>query len=251
MRLSLAKPAGSRCCATAASVIGPNTSKVTLPGCRRACCRIIAAASGSLPGNCPLAAQRAWLKGIALVVRAPTANGISLRPACCNRRCSNCARTLVSPQADAMPSTCSCGLRSNNPSANASSMSSPMSVETTSNSGTSTSMWALAALQWRQASAPMPLPTHTTAPASTTCFAISAACIHSCDHKKTAGILAGGSIVLHHDADQKLARNCAPTMRGSLMKPVRLLKSIAPVTRIWLVQLRQNTDNSYAPAPQL
>ena len=42
----------------------------------------------------------------------------------------------------------------------------------------------------------------------------------------------------------QLTRNCTPTTRGSLMKPSRLLKSIAPFTRIWFVQLRQKAAAS-------
>ena len=41
-----------------------------------------------------------------------------------------------------------------------------------------------------------------------------------------------------------MALNEAPKLRGSLMKPVRLLKSMPPTTRIWLVMLRENTAAS-------
>ncbi len=50
--------------------------------------------------------------------------------------------------------------------------------------------------------------------------------------------------------NQNVDLNCTPHVRGSLMKPVSLLKSIAPVTRIWLVMLRANTATSYLPLPQ-
>ena len=40
---------------------------------------------------------------------------------------------------------------------------------------------------------------------------------------------------------QNLALNSKPTVRGSLMKPVRLLKSMPPTMRAWLVMLRPNT----------
>ena len=40
------------------------------------------------------------------------------------------------------------------------------------------------------------------------------------------------------DADQNRALNSSPHSRGSLIMPVRLLKSMPPTTRIWLVMLR-------------
>ena len=46
---------------------------------------------------------------------------------------------------------------------------------------------------------------------------------------------------------QNFAVNSTPYVRGSLRKPVRLLKSIAPTTRVWSVRLRPNTATSYWP----
>ncbi len=54
----------------------------------------------------------------------------------------------------------------------------------------------------------------------------------------------------YSDGSQKLALNCTPKVRGSLMKPVRLLKSMPPTIRIWLVMLRPNSAASYLPLPQ-
>jgi chitinase len=43
---------------------------------------------------------------------------------------------------------------------------------------------------------------------------------------------------------QNFIVNSAPTVRGSLMNPVRLLKSIAPTMRVWSVMLRPNSATS-------
>ena len=43
-------------------------------------------------------------------------------------------------------------------------------------------------------------------------------------------------------------RTLPPTMRGSFIMPVRLLKSIALIERIWSVMLRANTETVSPPA---
>jgi len=50
---------------------------------------------------------------------------------------------------------------------------------------------------------------------------------------------------------QNRAVNSNPYVRGSLMKPVRLLKSMPPTMRVWSVMLRPNTATSYLPTSQL
>jgi len=47
------------------------------------------------------------------------------------------------------------------------------------------------------------------------------------------------------------ALTCTPQVRGSLMKPVRLLKSMPPTMRVWLVMLRPKTAASYLPLAQV
>lgn len=51
----------------------------------------------------------------------------------------------------------------------------------------------------------------------------------------------------HVTLHQNFAVNSTPNVRGSLRKPVRLLKSIAPTTRTWSVRLRPYTATSYWP----
>ena len=51
--------------------------------------------------------------------------------------------------------------------------------------------------------------------------------------------------------NQNCALNCTPKVRGSLMNPVRLLKSIPPVTTTLLVMLRLKTATSYLPSFQM
>ena len=46
-------------------------------------------------------------------------------------------------------------------------------------------------------------------------------------------------------ARQNFTRNAPPMIRGSLIMPVRLLKSIALTARNWLVMLRANALTSY------
>ena len=46
-------------------------------------------------------------------------------------------------------------------------------------------------------------------------------------------------------ARQNFTRNAPPMIRGSLIMPVRLLKSIALIARNWLVILRANALTSY------
>src|SRR5690606_32253121 len=49
---------------------------------------------------------------------------------------------------------------------------------------------------------------------------------------------------------QKRVRSSTPQVRGSLRKPVRLLKSIAPTTRVWSVMLRPNSATCGSPGCQ-
>ena len=67
----------------------------------------------------------------------------------------------------------------------------------------------------------------------------------------------GGAIRKAHDqvqlasTRQNLALNCTPQICGSLRKPVRLLKSMAPTATTSSVMLRPNSAASYFPSLQL
>lgn len=50
---------------------------------------------------------------------------------------------------------------------------------------------------------------------------------------------------------QNIILNWVPTIRGSLVNAVRLLKSMAPTVRIWFAQLRQKPATSYLPSSQM
>ena len=113
---------------------GPMAISVTSPGCAR-----IAFSISATPSACFFAgacfAYAACVNTLSFFVAGPAPTGMSLRPAAARKRSSSRARSSVSPKVVVMPSTFSSELFSINPSANASSMSSPISVSSSTSSG--------------------------------------------------------------------------------------------------------------------